>query len=124
MPASDPNQWDAWADKMTRQDVLTGWAGMSGQTGWAGMSGQTGWAGMSGQTAYPQCVSLSLLLESAAKMPASDPNQWDAWADKMTRQEVKQEKRRIMKNILLISVGFLFNFTAFQVGVGGLNGCG
>ncbi len=62
------------------------------------------------------CIVLyCIFLTETDKMPASDPNQWDDWADRMTRQEVKQEKRRIMKNILLISIGFLFNFTAFQV---------
>ena len=35
---------------------------------------------------------------------------------KLSREENKKERRRILKNILLISFGFLLNFTAFMVG--------
>ena len=33
--------------------------------------------------------------------------------DEMTDEEIKKEKFRIMRNILLVSVAFLFNFTSF-----------
>ncbi len=48
-------------------------------------------------------------------MTATTENRWNEWAAKMDESQVKQEKRRIMKNIFIISLGFLFNFTAFQV---------
>ena len=34
--------------------------------------------------------------------------------DKMTDEEIKKEKFRIMRNILLVSLAFLFNFTSFM----------
>ena len=34
--------------------------------------------------------------------------------DIMTEVEIKEEKRQIWKNVLLISIAFLFNFNAFQ----------
>ena len=34
--------------------------------------------------------------------------------DLMSEEDIKQEKKKIYKNILLISVAFLFNFNAFQ----------
>ena len=48
-------------------------------------------------------------------MAPKPDNRWDEWAAGKNPDEVKKEKTRIMKNILVISTGFLFNFTAFQV---------
>ena len=48
-------------------------------------------------------------------MAPKEVNRWDEWAAGKNPDEVKKEKTRIMKNILVISTGFLFNFTAFQV---------
>lgn len=48
-------------------------------------------------------------------MAPKQDNRWDEWAAGKNPDEVKKEKTRIMKNILVISTGFLFNFTAFQV---------
>lgn len=38
----------------------------------------------------------------------------DIYISSMSAEEIKREKKRIFKNILLISVAFLFNFNAFQ----------
>ena len=35
---------------------------------------------------------------------------------KLSQEESKKERRRILKNVVVISLGFLLNFTAFGVG--------
>ena len=41
---------------------------------------------------------------------------WRAKLLELGEQENKTERRRILKNIVLISLGFLLNFTAYGVG--------
>ena len=36
--------------------------------------------------------------------------------EKLSKEENKKKRRRILKNVVLISLGFLLNFTAFSVG--------
>ena len=42
----------------------------------------------------------------------------EIWRDRLLElgeQENKTERRKILKNVVLISLGFLFNFTAYSV---------
>ena len=36
--------------------------------------------------------------------------------DNLSKEESKKERRRILKNVVVISLGFLLNFTAYGVG--------